>query len=468
MNYFITSRTWLLAMLLSAATSGISTQAFEPRSKSLPVACPSGGIQLLGQGSLCEFVDVEGGPLNWILEEDVLTVTPREEMALPNHAISQIHFRDADIHVEFLLPAGWTGNSGIYLHGLYELQVLNSFGVSTMTEYEMGALYKFFKPLVNASKPPLAWQAYDIRYVAPRRKANGRVTKPGVVTAWLNGKLVQDRAQFTAPRSKHCPLQSDATPYLNAMRDSVRATEQGPLVLQEHLSPVCFRNVWIKSLDGRTSPFERSEQPKLIIGLIGDSTVASTYGWGPALADQLIDEARVVNYAENGATLEALSKELDTLLEWSPHYVLVQFGHNDQKRYGTQQYGELLRSYANRIRDAGAEVVIVSPVTRRNFDQQGKIKPKPWNNPDQPFHGALADYAREASEVAKEIETSLIPLHALSIKQHNLIGPVASGAYNYTASDITHFSETGAEAIAGLIVKRLRKVVPELADPGLP
>lgn len=258
MNNIITRQSSLVAILLYSATLCSCAQAFESSSTSLPVSCPPGGIQLLGQGSVCEFVDVAGGRHSWILEDDVLTVTPREDMKKPNHVVSKIHFRDADIHVEFLLPEGTTGNSGIYLHGLYELQILNSYGVSTMTTREMGALYKFYKPMVNASKPPLSWQAYDIRYVAPRRSANGKVTKPGLITAWLNGRLVQDRAQFSEPRSKHCPLQSGATPYLDNMQHLVATTEQGPLFLQEHLSPVSFRNIWIKSLDGRVSLAEPS------------------------------------------------------------------------------------------------------------------------------------------------------------------------------------------------------------------
>ena len=171
----------------------------------------------------------------------------------------------------------------------------------------------------------------------------------------------------------------------------------------------------------------------------------------------------MVNYAENGATLEALSKELDGLLEWSPNYVLVQFGHNDQKRYDTKAYRNLLRSYVSRIGEAGAKAIIASPVTRRNFDEQGKITPKPWNDPNEPFHGTLADYAREAGEVAKELDTPYLRLHEFSIEHHNNIGPEASEAYNYSPGDITHFSKTGADEIASLVLEELRKIVPELA-----
>ena len=78
----------------------------------------------------------------------------------------------------------------------------------------------------------------------------------------------------------------------------------------------------------------------ITIGLIGDSTVASTYGWGPGFADRIRKEGTVHNFAKNGATLHSLSKSLDSLLKKKPDYVLIQFGHNDMKRYGTEDYSD--------------------------------------------------------------------------------------------------------------------------------
>jgi hypothetical protein len=142
-----------VAIWLVVAASASAAEKFTPNSGSLPVPRPTGAVQLLGPGGVCEFVGLDGEPSNWILADDVLTVTPRTDMDSPNHIVSTFHFRDADMHVEFLLPEGWTGNSGLYLHGLYELQILNSFGTKQMSDQEMGALYKFHRPLVNASKP---------------------------------------------------------------------------------------------------------------------------------------------------------------------------------------------------------------------------------------------------------------------------------------------------------------------------
>lgn len=115
------------------------------------------------------------------------------------------------------------------------------------------------------------------------------------------------------------------------------------------------------------------------IGLIGDSTVATTYGWGPAFADRLGDSVKVVNFAVNGATLESLSEKLDRLIEQDPDYVLIQFGHNDMKRYGTEEYRRKLTDYVQRVKRGGSQAVVLSSVTRRVFNEDGRIAPRVIN-----------------------------------------------------------------------------------------
>jgi hypothetical protein len=141
------------------------------------------------------------------------------------------------------------GNSGLYLHGHYEMQIYDSFGVEPLTEQDEGGLYRFAKPLVNASRPAGEWQVYDIRYIAPRRDASGVITKPGSVTAWLNGKLVQNGLAFTEPRSPYTPYRHGETEFLKGIEKQLLATGRGPLFLQDHDSPTRFRNVWVKPLD---------------------------------------------------------------------------------------------------------------------------------------------------------------------------------------------------------------------------
>ena len=108
-----------------------------------------------------------------------------------------------------------------------------------------------------------------------------------------------------------------------------------------------------------------SDKPQIEIGLIGDSTVASMYGWGPGLADRLKDRSAIINYAKNGATLDALSKRLNDLIAQEPDYIVIQFGHNDMKRYGTEDYAKKLTGYVERIKAAGIKPIIFSSVTRR-------------------------------------------------------------------------------------------------------
>jgi lysophospholipase L1-like esterase len=200
------------------------------------------------------------------------------------------------------------------------------------------------------------------------------------------------------------------------------------------------------------------------IGLIGDSTVASTYGWGPAFTKRFNRKAKVVNFAKNGATLQSLSKRLDELLALGPDYVLIQFGHNDQKRYDTKVYSEYLKSYAERIQKAGGLPIIVSSVTRRTFDQHGKIVSHMVKNERYTFKANLTAYAKAAKSAAEELNVPFIDLHALSVQHHNSIGPKESMTYNFEGEDKTHFSKKGAEAITNLIIEEIAIVVPKLNE----
>ncbi|NNJ27566.1 rhamnogalacturonan acetylesterase [Alienimonas chondri] len=194
------------------------------------------------------------------------------------------------------------------------------------------------------------------------------------------------------------------------------------------------------------------------IGLIGDSTVADTYGWGPAFAKRFDDRTTVLNYARNGARLDTLSKRLDELLEKKPDYVLIQFGHNDQKQYGPETYREKLTDYIERVVAAGAQPVVLSSVTRRNFGPDGKIQPR-----SEDVHGDLAAFSTAAGDVARKHVVPFIDLYHISVEHHNQLGPKASAAYDFDPTDKTHFSPQGAAAIAGLIIDELKVARPELA-----
>jgi len=224
--------------------------AFHPLQAPLPVLPPPGAIVLFGDGSEPQppkFTSMAGGPITWKVTDGTLVVNTTEQHA--NHIVSTVLFRDADIHAEFMTSPEAKGNSGLYIHGHYELQIYDSFGVQPPTDQDEGSLYRFGKPTVNASLPTGQWQVYDIRFIAPRRDTAGKIVKPGNVTAWLNGRLVQNELTFTEPRSPYTPYKHGVTDSLRGVEKRLLETGVGPLFLQDHGSPTKYRNVWIKPLD---------------------------------------------------------------------------------------------------------------------------------------------------------------------------------------------------------------------------
>ena len=221
--------------------------AFHPQQSPPPKQPPAGAVLLFGDGSAPpRFTSMAGGPIDWKVEDGTLVVATAGERA--NHIVSTELFQDGDIHAEFMVSPVAKGNSGLYLHGHYEMQIYDSFGVEPPTDQDEGGLYRFAKPVVNASRPAGEWQVYDIRYIAPRRDAAGAITQPGRVTAWLNGKIVQNGLAFTEPRSPYTPYRHGATKFLEGVEKQLLATGRGPLFLQDHDSPTRYRNVWVKPL----------------------------------------------------------------------------------------------------------------------------------------------------------------------------------------------------------------------------
>lgn len=235
----------LLTLCLRVAVA----DEFAPQQDSLPVAPPKDAVVLLDADTNL-FIGKDGGPSNWPYEEGTLVST--KTAARSNHVPSLLHFRDADIHVEFMLPEKGVGNSGIYIHGNYELQIINSAGKKELTEHDMGAVYGFAPPLVDAARKPGEWQVYDIRYKAPRRDEAGKIVEEGEITAWLNGQKVQERTKVGEPRSTYHPFRYKSTPFLQKIWEKQLQTSVGPLFLQDHDNPVKFRNVWVRPLDDKS------------------------------------------------------------------------------------------------------------------------------------------------------------------------------------------------------------------------
>jgi len=233
---------------------------FEPRQDKLPAAVPPGATVLFDGSDSTKFLSKTGETINWPIEDGNLVSTKGGSNS--NHVVSSLHFRDAVIHVEFLLPPEGSGNSGVYIHGNYELQIIRSHGKKDVTQKDMGAVYGFAKPLVNAARKPGEWQVYDILYAAPRRDDKQKIVKKGSITAWLNGQLVQKQTRLGEPRSVYHPYRHETTGYLKAIFENQKKTMTGPVFLQDHGHAVRFRNVWILPLDDESKTYEPPAEEK--------------------------------------------------------------------------------------------------------------------------------------------------------------------------------------------------------------
>jgi iduronate 2-sulfatase len=229
--------------------------SFKPDQRRLPVAPPDDAVVLFDNGQLNAFRSMNGDAAKWTIEGGELV--SGHGKGRKNHLVSALHFRDAEIHVEFALPEAGPGNSGVYIHGNYELQIFNSFGREKISKEDMGSVYGFAPPLVNVCRAPGEWQVYDIRYRAPRRDGEEQIVTPGSITAWLNGHKVQDRLRFGEPRSKYHPYRYGTTPWLQTIWKQQKKTSVGPVFLQDHGDPVRFRNVWVRPLDEEHYVYEQ-------------------------------------------------------------------------------------------------------------------------------------------------------------------------------------------------------------------
>ena len=176
-------------------------------------------------------------PADWKLEEGDLVVVPGT-----GHLVTKELFGDVQLHIEWLTPKDIAkksqdySNSGIFLMGLYEIQILNSFDNETYSNGQAGAIYKQHIPLVNATKPPGNWQEFDIIFSAPKFSNSGNVLNPARITVFHNGVLIQNNVYLTGP-----------TCYIGQAY-YVKHPEKLPILLQNHGNPVRFRNIWVRKL----------------------------------------------------------------------------------------------------------------------------------------------------------------------------------------------------------------------------
>jgi hypothetical protein len=191
--------------------------------------------------SMANWIDTKGQPSKWIIRDGYL-----ESVKGAGHIRSKQEFGSCQLHVEFATPSPAKGtsqdrgNSGVFLQGRYEVQVLDSYENKTYPDGQCGALYGRAVPLVNACRPPGQWQSYDIIYHRPLFNADGKVRRKATFTILQNGVLIQDHVELEG-----------STDWINdhAVTAYEPHGDKGPLQLQDHGNPVRYRNIWLRELN---------------------------------------------------------------------------------------------------------------------------------------------------------------------------------------------------------------------------
>jgi len=195
---------------------------------------PSDAIVLFDGKDLSKWRSEKGGAAAWKVADGYAEVNHT------GYIFTREEFGDVQLHVEWASPAEvkgegqGRGNSGVYLMGRYEIQVLDSYQSKTYPNGQAAAFYGNAAPLVNACRRPGEWQTYDIIFHTPKLKPEGGV-EPGSFTVLHNGVLVQDHIPVAGGSTTAAPMKGVAI--------------KGPLSLQDHGNPVRFRNIWLRKLN---------------------------------------------------------------------------------------------------------------------------------------------------------------------------------------------------------------------------
>ena len=191
---------------------------------------PESAVVLFNGSDLSNWTSRDGGAPGWAVEDGVMAVVPRT-----GDIMTTERFTDHFLHLEFMTPdmpeatGQAKGNSGVFLQGRYEIQVLDSYGIAVPGMGDCGAIYNQFAPLVNACKPPLEWQSYDVIFRAPRLNDDGEIVENTRVTVLQNGLVILNNVILSGTTGANI---------------GGGVGDPGPLLLQDHGNLVKFRNIW--------------------------------------------------------------------------------------------------------------------------------------------------------------------------------------------------------------------------------
>lgn len=199
-------------------------------------AAPADAIVLFDGKDLSQWVGKDGSAAKWAVKDGMATVNSTGSIT------TKQEFGDMQLHIEWATPAEvkgegqGRGNSGVLLQNRYEVQILDSYNNKTYVNGQAGSVYKQYPPLVNASRKPGEWQAYDIIFRAPTFDDQGNVTKRAHITVMHNGVLVQDHVEVMGTTSHDQAPKYEKHP------------AKQPFSLQDHGNPMRFRNIWVRTL----------------------------------------------------------------------------------------------------------------------------------------------------------------------------------------------------------------------------
>ncbi len=199
---------------------------------------PSDAVVLFDGSSLGGWESLDGSEAKWQLENGYMEVVPKT-----GNIRTKRHFGDCHLHLEWTAPTAvkgdsqGRGNSGVFMMGRYEIQVLDCYDNPTYPDGTTGGIYGQFPPLVNACRKPGEWQMYDIIWEAPRFDGD-RLVKPAYVTVLHNGVVIHNHTELRGVTSHR--VLTEYQPH----------EPEGPLMLQDHGDLVRFRNIWYRPLKG--------------------------------------------------------------------------------------------------------------------------------------------------------------------------------------------------------------------------
>lgn len=244
-----TSKISTLIFSLAAANFGMAQTKFQPQDTEFytpilrtvtthPNTAPSDAIILFNGQNLDQWVSSANPNTSapWSVQNGILTVKPKT-----GNIQTKASFEDFQLHLEWQSPliikgeGQGRGNSGIFLQGKYEIQILDNNNNPTYVNGQAGSIYKQQPPLITAIKKAGDWHTYDIIFSAPKFNNDGVLLKKGRVTLIHNGIVVQNNTQIEG-----------TTEYIGLPKTIPHGA--GPIILQDHGDLVNFRNIWIRSL----------------------------------------------------------------------------------------------------------------------------------------------------------------------------------------------------------------------------